>query len=96
MTLREHLIIYLRLKGTPPERLAAAAQAIELDYGLTEHWHKASKALVGTRRKLSAAIALACGRPDVVFLDEPTTGVDVPDVSSGTESSRASQDGGFC
>ena len=42
-----------------------------------EHGDKKVKALSGgTRRKLSAAIAMACGRPDVVFLDEPTTGVD--------------------
>ena len=46
--------------------------------GVVEHADKMSKKLSGgTRRKLSAAIALACGRPDVVFLDEPTTGVDV-------------------
>ena len=78
LTLREHLAIYLRLKGAPLAEVDAAAARIEADYGLTEHSSKMSRALSGgTRRKLSAAIAMACGHPDVVFLDEPTTGVDV-------------------
>jgi len=29
----------------------------------------------GTQRKLSAAMALSCGSPKIVFVDEPTTGV---------------------
>ena len=78
LTLRHHLATYMRLKGVadPGARLAAC-QAVEANFGLTEHAHKPVDALSGgTKRKLSAAIAIACGRPDVVFLDEPTTGVD--------------------
>ena len=78
LTLDQHLRIYLRLKGVPKSHLAAAAADVEDDYGLREHARKKSKDLSGgTRRKLSAALALACGLPPVVFLDEPTTGVDV-------------------
>lgn len=78
LTLRQHLLIYMRLKGVPLAGLQLAAARVEADYGLCEHSGKKSKALSGgTRRKLSTAIAMACGQPDVVFLDEPTTGVDV-------------------
>ena len=78
LTLDQHLRIYMRLKGVPRSHLAAAAADVEDDYGLREHARKKSKDLSGgTRRKLSAALALACGLPPVVFLDEPTTGVDV-------------------
>jgi len=78
LTLHQHLRVYLRLKGVPAAQIAAAAAAIEADYGLGEHSRKRAVQLSGgTQRKLSAAIALACGLPPVVFLDEPTTGVDV-------------------
>ena len=78
LTVRQHLTFYMRLKGVPQAFVAQAVEAVLEDYGVREHADKKSKSLSGgTRRKLSAAIALACGRPDVVFLDEPTTGVDV-------------------
>lgn len=43
---------------------------------LTAHKHKHSSQLSGgMRRRLSVAISMV-GRPPVVFLDEPTTGLD--------------------
>jgi len=49
---------------------------VETSLGLAEHSSKRVKELSGgTRRKLSAAIALL-GCPRVVYLDEPSTGVD--------------------
>jgi ABC-type multidrug transport system ATPase subunit len=78
MKLRQHLALYLSLKGFSGAALEAEAQRIETAYGLTPHAAKrVSNLSGGTRRKLSAAIALSCGRPMVIFLDEPTTGVDV-------------------
>ena len=78
LTMRQHLTFYMRLKGVPTGEVGACVDAVLVDYGVVEHADKQARALSGgTRRKLSAAIAMACGRPDVVFLDEPTTGVDV-------------------
>jgi len=78
LTLRQHLHIMLRLKGFSGAALQAEVAKVETGYGLEEHAHKRAKRLSGgTQRKLSAAMALSCGRPKVVFVDEPTTGVDV-------------------
>jgi len=78
LTLRQHLQLLMRLRGLRGAALDAAVAAVERGYGLEEHAHKLAKRLSGgTQRKLSAAMALSCGRPKVVFVDEPTTGVDV-------------------
>jgi len=78
LTLRQHLTILLRLKGLTGRHLEVAIAEVEKGYGLEEHAHKKAKNLSGgTQRKLSAAMALSCGSPKIVFVDEPTTGVDV-------------------
>jgi ABC-type multidrug transport system ATPase subunit len=78
LTVREHLTVYLSLKGLEGETLLRVVEQVARGYGLTEHADKqVKKCSGGTQRKLSAAIALSCGRPRITFLDEPTTGVDV-------------------
>ena len=78
MTLRQHLLIYLGLKGLRGTALLQRVAEVEEGYGLSAHSSKRVRELSGgNRRKLSAAIALSCGLPKVSFLDEPTTGVDV-------------------
>ena len=72
------LRFYARIKGVRKAEETRAILSLIEDVGLTEA-HKAkrtSKALSGgMRRRLSLAIALI-GQPPVVFLDEPTTGLD--------------------
>ena len=70
--------------GDFPSASAAAAPStkelldeVEAALGLTEHSNKRCKELSGgTQRKLSACLALL-GAPSMVYLDEPSTGVDV-------------------
>ena len=70
LTLRQHLTLILRLKGLQGAELMAATAEVEKGYGLQEHAHKRAKKLSGgTQRKLSAAMALSCGSPGVVFVD---------------------------
>jgi ABC-type multidrug transport system ATPase subunit len=72
----DHLLFYARLKGVTG-RMAfdvakSAAISVRLGDALTK---KASQLSGGMRRRLSLAIAFV-GSPSVVFLDEPTTGLD--------------------
>jgi ATP-binding cassette subfamily A (ABC1) protein 3 len=76
LSVREHLELYARIKGVPEERVPAivAAKLKELD--LRQYAGKLAGALSGgNKRKLSVAISLI-GSPPLVFLDEPSTGMD--------------------
>lgn len=76
LTPRENLVMAARLRGAP--RSAASARAGELvdRFGLTETADRRTAGLSGgTRRKLDVALGLVA-RPQVLFLDEPTTGLD--------------------
>lgn len=80
LTVEEHLRFFSRIKGlyqktSKAEAEAAIMTAIE-DVALLEKRNTFSKNLSGgMKRKLSVAIAF-CGDPKVVFLDEPTSGMD--------------------
>ncbi|KAM9254507.1 phospholipid-transporting ATPase ABCA7 [Cariama cristata] len=76
LTGREHLEFYSRLRGIPEEETPRVAQWGITKLGLGPHADRpAGKYSGGNKRKLSTAIALL-GSPPVVFLDEPTTGMD--------------------
>ncbi|KAJ3118141.1 hypothetical protein HDU96_003670 [Phlyctochytrium bullatum] len=76
LTVGEHLYFYARLKGiNKANERAAVVKSLE-NVGLTTLEHRKTKGLSGgEKRRLSIAIALV-GDPVVVFLDEPTTGLD--------------------
>ncbi|KAJ3115049.1 hypothetical protein HDU96_001276, partial [Phlyctochytrium bullatum] len=76
LTVTDHLVFYARLKGVPvSEEIEAARDAIA-KVKLEAFANRKSKWLSGgEKRRLSIAIALV-GNPGVVFLDEPTTGLD--------------------
>ncbi|KAL4490757.1 hypothetical protein ABPG72_021811 [Tetrahymena utriculariae] len=76
LTAREHLEMYALIKGIPIEmREKLVAKKIK-EMDLTEFEHRlAGTYSGGNKRKLSVAIAML-GNPPIVFLDEPSTGMD--------------------
>ncbi|XP_063961818.1 phospholipid-transporting ATPase ABCA3-like [Lytechinus pictus] len=76
MTCRETLFMYGRLRGMPEIRIPPQVHKLLRIFNLEPHADKQAKALSGgNKRKLSTAIALI-GDPPIVFLDEPSTGMD--------------------
>lgn len=75
LTVEEHLLFYCRLKGTEikseKEVVSKCLEEVEL---LGERGKRTAELSGGQKRRLCVAIALV-GRPAVVFLDEPTTGI---------------------
>ena len=77
LTVAENIEFYASLSGMNEEEVRAAKQRCYEVFGLDEVANKtASKLSGGWQRKLSIALALVT-RPKVLFLDEPTLGLDV-------------------
>uniref|UniRef100_A0A9J8AQC3 P-type phospholipid transporter n=1 Tax=Cyprinus carpio carpio TaxID=630221 RepID=A0A9J8AQC3_CYPCA len=76
LTGREHLEFYAILRGVPEKEVCEVADWGIRKLGLMKYVDKAAGSYSGgNMRKLSTAMALI-GGPPVVFLDEPTTGMD--------------------
>ncbi|XP_030852675.1 phospholipid-transporting ATPase ABCA1 [Strongylocentrotus purpuratus] len=76
MTGQEHLEFYARVRGVIEEEIPKVADWGIRKLGLTEYRDRSAGTYSGgNKRKLSTAIALI-GNPPVIFLDEPTTGMD--------------------
>jgi ABC-type multidrug transport system ATPase subunit len=76
LTAREHLEIFAELKKVPKEKRESEIEAKLKDVLLLDAADKhAGKYSGGMKRRLSVAIS-AIGNPSVIYLDEPTTGLD--------------------
>ncbi|XP_023589109.1 phospholipid-transporting ATPase ABCA7 [Trichechus manatus latirostris] len=76
LTGREHLELFARLRGIPEAQVAQTARVCLARFGLVRYSNQpAGTYSGGNKRKLATAVALV-GDPAVVFLDEPTTGMD--------------------
>ena len=77
LTVRENLDFYARLLGQDKAARQATRERLNALFGLTEVANRrAGKLSGGWQRKLSIALALT-GEPPILFLDEPTLGLDV-------------------
>jgi len=76
LTAAEHMQVYLQLKGAPTQGLEQRALDLLGECDLAREAHiQAGRFSGGMKRRLSVAVA-ATGNPSVIFLDEPTTGMD--------------------
>ncbi|KAK6978866.1 ATP-binding cassette sub- A member 2 [Biomphalaria glabrata] len=76
LTAREHLQLYCRIRGIPPSDETMVVEWAINKLGLTKIADRLSGTYSGgNKRKLSTAIALI-GHPPIIFMDEPTTGMD--------------------
>ncbi|XP_065093711.1 phospholipid-transporting ATPase ABCA1-like [Ochlerotatus camptorhynchus] len=76
LTGMETLRIFAMLRGIAGSEIGAVVQSLAEELGLTKYLNKPVRAYSGgTKRKLSTALALI-GSPSVIFLDEPTSGMD--------------------
>jgi len=76
LTGREILTMFAELRGLKPDKVPSSVNKLIDFLMLEKHCDKLSKTYSGgNKRKLSTAIALI-GDPELLFLDEPTTGMD--------------------
>jgi ABC-2 type transport system ATP-binding protein len=76
LTARENLWLFARLQGLPSRRAKATAEELLASFGLEEAANRPiSQFSGGMRRRLDLAASLIT-RPPLIFLDEPTTGLD--------------------
>jgi len=76
MTVESHLYLYGRMKGLTGRDLRSAVDEKVEEMQLSQYrFRRAGTLSGGNKRKLSVAMALI-GEPPVIFLDEPSTGMD--------------------
>ncbi|XP_053689710.1 phospholipid-transporting ATPase ABCA3-like [Sabethes cyaneus] len=76
LTGRETLRLFAMLRGVQNAEVNSVSLALAEELNFMKHFDKLTKAYSGgNKRKLSTALALM-GDPAVVYLDEPTTGMD--------------------
>lgn len=76
LTVTEHAEVFAAFQGVPREAMTTEVATLVHDVGLAEKRNALTMTLSGgQKRKLSVVLAFM-GRPKVVFLDEPTSGMD--------------------
>lgn len=76
MRVSQVLKMYLLIRGDSCQNINTSVRQIAEEFGFEEHLKKKMKNLSGgTKRKVSTAVA-AMGNSTVIYLDEPTTGMD--------------------
>ncbi|XP_068455299.1 cholesterol transporter ABCA5 [Clinocottus analis] len=76
ITLQEHLEIHAAIKGLRGEDVPGIVKRVVNALELKKHLHKQAKTLsAGLKRKLCFALSMI-GNPQIVLLDEPSSGMD--------------------
>jgi ABC-2 type transport system ATP-binding protein len=73
---RENLILFARLLGATMKQARARADELLASFGLTDAADRRVKTYSGGMRRRTDLAACLLGHPEVLFLDEPSTGLD--------------------
>jgi ABC-2 type transport system ATP-binding protein len=76
LTVAENLNFFAELRGVPKSEMAARSARLLEFSGLTEFASRQAQFLSGGMKQKLALAATLISEPDLLFLDEPTTGVD--------------------
>jgi ABC-2 type transport system ATP-binding protein len=76
LTVQENLDFFAELRGVPRHEMASRADRLLEFSGLTEFRQRQAQFLSGGMKQKLALAATLISEPDLLFLDEPTTGVD--------------------
>lgn len=76
LTVKQNLILHARLFGIPEEQIPEKVEKMIHRFGLEEEINSLPESIpMGQRQRLSLAVSLIHG-PEILILDEPTSGVD--------------------
>ncbi|MEN9678025.1 MAG: hypothetical protein RIS76_3921 [Verrucomicrobiota bacterium] len=76
LSVRQNLVLHARLFSVPKEEILARVEEMAQRFGLTGVFDAMPDSLpLGIRQRLSLAVAMV-HKPDLLILDEPTSGVD--------------------
>src|SRR5215813_5646128 len=76
LTVRQNLVLHARLFDLPPDKSAKRVAELLTDFGLEQVADTLTESLpLGIRQRMSLAVAVL-HEPDMLILDEPTSGVD--------------------
>lgn len=76
LTVRQNLVLHARLFGVPEAEIAARVAEMTARFGLADALDALPERLpLGMRQRLSLAVAMV-HKPELLILDEPTSGVD--------------------
>jgi ribosome-dependent ATPase len=76
MTIRQNLVLHARLYHLPPDKAKTRIEELVKRFGLGAHLDALAEDLpMGLRQRLSLAVAVL-HEPQILILDEPTSGVD--------------------
>ncbi len=76
LTVQENLDFFAELRGVPHRDMASRSKRLLEFSGLTEFSKRQAQFLSGGMKQKLALAATLISEPDLLFLDEPTTGVD--------------------